>query len=56
MFDISRTIIRQIMYRQMELDILERFNFTYDSLSEKEKGLLWFAVNEEITEIIARRK
>lgn len=55
-FSISKTRIRQIMYRQMEIDILKRFNFTYDNLSDNEKGLLFFAVNEEITEIILKRK
>lgn len=43
------------MYRQIEIDILRQFNFIYNDLSEEEKELLFFAVNEEITEIIKER-
>jgi hypothetical protein len=54
-FNISKTRVRQIMYRQIEIDILRQFNFIYNDLSEEEKELLFFAVNEEITEIIKER-
>lgn len=39
----------------MELDILKRFNLTYDNLSDDEKGLLFFAIDEELAEIISSR-